>query len=256
VLLDLKRQITYGPVDSRRLGRSLGINLMPGRRKVCSLDCRYCQYGRTEPLRAGPPAHGLPTPAEVVAAVTETLERLDQPPQWLTFSGNGEPTLHPEFPTLVDLVNELRDRDCPEARTAALSNSTTVGRPEVRAALTRIDLAIMKLDCGDEESFRAFNRPAPGVSFEEIVDGLTRLGGLAVQSLIAAGPTGNAGLEQLASLEQRLIELAPRMVQVYTLDRSPADASLRQAESVVLARLVQRLRLAGIDARTYDRTGG
>lgn len=255
MLLELKGEFTYGPVDSRRLGRSLGINLMPGWCKVCSLNCRYCQYGRTEPLRVGPPAHGLPTPAEVVDAVAETLARLDRLPAWLTFSGNGEPTLHPEFPALVDLISELRDRLCPGARTAVLSNSTTVNRPEVRAALGRLDLPIMKLDCGDEEGFRTFNRPAPGVSYQEIVDGLAGLDGLTVQSLIAAGPAGNSSADSIASLEARLHELAPRAVQVYTLDRSPAEASLRQAEGVVLARLVQRLRLAGIDARTYARPG-
>jgi len=255
MLLGLKGEITYGPVNSRRLGRSLGINLMPGRRKVCNLDCRYCQYGRTGCLQAGPCVDGLPAVGEIVEAVAERLARLDQPPAWLTFSGNGEPTLHPGFPDLVDRINRLRDSLCPEARTAVLSNSTTAGRPEVRAVLGRLDLPVMKLDCGDEQSFRAFNRTTAGVSYQDIVRGLGALEGLTVQSLLAAGPVGNASPEQLAGLEQRLVQLAPDMVQVYTLDRSPADARLRPVEPAVLERLAQRLREAGVQARAYLRPG-
>jgi len=121
VTLRPKEGITYGPVRSRRLGRSLGINLMPPRRKVCTFDCVYCQYGRTASFSVDSAESGLPTVPEVAAAVELSLAGLAEPPEWLTFSGNGEPTLHPEFPAMVEAVDTLRDRLCPATGTAVLS---------------------------------------------------------------------------------------------------------------------------------------
>jgi wyosine [tRNA(Phe)-imidazoG37] synthetase (radical SAM superfamily) len=252
MVLEPKRTITYGPVDSRRLGRSLGVNLFPGARKVCSLDCLYCQYGRTRCFEAGPSACGT-TVDEVEEAVVGALGAVAPPPAWITFSGNGEPTVHPRFAAMVERVIEVRDRECPTARTAVLSNSTTVHRQEIRTAIARLDARIMKLDCGTEAAFRTFNRPAAGVSFEALLEGLAAVEDLTIQALLAGGPRGNASLAELVEWRRRVVELAPRQVQVYTLDRPVAARGLDRLDPAALEEQAAALRAAGIEATAYCR---
>ena len=225
MLLDLKRGITYGPVRSRRLGRSLGINLLGGAAKLCTFDCLYCQYGWT-PRDAvlGNEHVCLPTPDEVFTAVRSALEALEEPPAYLTFSGNGEPTLHPRFAEIVDGVNALRDRLAPAALTAVLSNSTRVGDPRVRSALARLDVRIMKLETGTEEAFQRFNRPLGNASLRQVLDGLRALGGVTIQALLADGPDGNTGAEEIHAWIDAVCWVRPIAVQLYTLARGyPSD---------------------------------
>lgn len=139
--LSLQRGVIYGPVDSRRLGRSLGINLLPTGYKLCAFDCIYCQYGRTKVLTAKAEEHPFPTVEVVLRKVEEALRQVPDL-NYLTFSGNGEPTLHPYFVELVKDVIHLRDKLRPEVKSAILSNSALVGREEVREALVRLDLRI------------------------------------------------------------------------------------------------------------------
>ena len=139
--LSLQRGVIYGPVDSRRLGRSLGINLLPTGYKLCAFDCIYCQYGRTKVLTASAEKGRFPTVEVVLRKVEEALRQVPDL-NYLTFSGNGEPTLHPHFVELVKDVIHLRDKLRPEVKSAILSNSALVGREEVREALARLDLRI------------------------------------------------------------------------------------------------------------------
>jgi wyosine [tRNA(Phe)-imidazoG37] synthetase (radical SAM superfamily) len=228
MLLELKKSLTYGPVRSRRIGRSLGINLFPGDRKVCSLNCAYCQYGWTAApsLTIADPS-ALPSVAAVVEAVEQALAGLEQPPDCITFSGNGEATLHPDFANLVDAVASLRDRVCPSARTAILSNSTRVGDPQVRAALARLDLRIMKLDAGTEETLRRLNGPPPELTLGEVLDGLRALDDVTIQALFVGGP------------------------QVYSLDRGYPSRSIEPVAANSLAEIAESLRSAGINARSF-----
>ncbi len=226
-LLALKQGLVYGPVQSRRLGRSLGLNPLGGGRKVCTFDCGYCQYGWSDPVSDGA-RHGgrLPTAGELIEAVEGALARLVDPPAYLTFSGNGEPTLHPDFPELVDGIVAVRDRLVPGSRTAVLSNSSRAADPAIRGALARLDVRIMKLDCGTEEVFRRFNRPARSLTLDRITAALAELGEVTLQSLFTAGPGGNSAPDEVEAWLERLDRIRPIAVQVYTLDRGWPDAGL------------------------------
>ncbi len=170
---------------SRRFGRSLGINLSPGSCKLCSFNCAYCHYGKTERLVADARQYkrDLPPYPEIIEAVQEALRsrmELDA----VTFSGNGEPTLHPDFPALVEGVIYLRNKYRPRLKIALLSNSTGLGREDVRRAVMKLDLPVFKLDAGTEKTFRKINRPAAGVRFEEIVSHLKSLGNVYLQTIL------------------------------------------------------------------------
>jgi wyosine [tRNA(Phe)-imidazoG37] synthetase (radical SAM superfamily) len=229
-VLSLQKSIIYGPVRSRRLGASLGVNLSPVSDKLCSYNCVYCQYGWTSRHEAGGKTPGdLPPASEVEAAVDGALRR-GHPPDYITFAGNGEPTLHPEFGDIVDRVRASRDRNMPAARVAVLSNSSTVGRRDIREALGRLDDPIMKLDTGTEEGWRRFNRPCPGIDWKDLVAGLEALEGPILQSLFAHGKHGNTHREEIEEWVGLVKRIQPRTVQVYTLDRPTPDRDLEPVE--------------------------
>ena len=220
MLLGLKSGIIYGPVHSRRLGRSLGVNVLPGAVKFCTFNCLYCQYGWTGAHgRDLPEGVALPSAAGVSTAVQNALALIDAPPAYITLSGNGEPTLHPNFPEIVDRLIELRDRYSPGSKTAILSNSTMVDDERVRGALARLDVRIMKLDSGTEEVMRRYNQPSAGVRFERIVDGLAALKDVTVQALFAGGAGGNASPADVSAWVECMERISPAVVQIYTLDR-------------------------------------
>lgn len=150
-ILPLEAGIIYGPVNSRRLGRSLGINLLPSAYKLCSFDCIYCDYGRTQVKALGAEGTNIPSEQQVLKEVRQALQGL-QDIDCLTFSGNGEPTLHPQFPAIVSGVRHLRDTQRPEVKLAVFSNSTTVHLPRVQECLSQLDAAIMKLDAGNAQT--------------------------------------------------------------------------------------------------------
>ncbi len=250
MLLTPKNTIVYGPVRSRRLGRSLGINLLPAGRKLCSFDCQYCQYGFALPVTQAP-SGGFPVPAEVLAAVEAALAVQTEAPAWLTFSGNGEPTLHPRFAEIVDGIIALRDRLAVQARTAILSNSTRLADDGIRRALSRLDARIMKLDVGTEVGLRRFSQAAASSSLESIVGGLARLGDVTLQSLFAGGPSGNLDPPEVAAWLAAVARIRPRAVQLYTLDREAPNAGLMRARPDELQDIRRRLSARGIPARVY-----
>lgn len=249
--IELKRGMVYGPVASRRLGRSLGINLLPSRHKLCTFDCAYCQYGPTSSSDASTLVDELPSVEEVIVAVEEALHRLPGPPAWLTFSGNGEPTLHPGFPAAVDAVIALRDRLCPQARTAVLSCSTEAGRPEVCAAIARLDARIMKLDVGSEEALQRYNRPAAGVTLAGILEGLGQVEEVTLQTLFAGGEDGNFSRSEVDAWLERVARLGPRAVQLYTLARPTASRNLAPVTRAQLEVVGEMVRAAGVEAEVY-----
>ena len=218
----LQPGIIYGPILSRRLGRSLGINLLPANRKVCSFDCIYCQYGCTNDLVLNPIRSTLPKPPEVFAAVEAALKK-PRNIDYLTFSGNGEPTIHPDFPEIVRGVLAIKNKLRPEAKLAILSNSSRVNDPEVAAALRLFDAPIMKLDAGDQETFSAINRPVSSLKIDEIVSGLQRLPILVIQSVLVNGKITNVRGEAFERWAERLAALHPRMVQIYSTERPTAQ---------------------------------
>ena len=263
MLLQPKQTIVYGPVRSRRLGRSLGINLLPAGRKVCSFDCQYCQYGFSAPVlpgsrpgaddgsRGSAPRNSFPEPEQVLAAVEAALGELDEAPAWLTFSGNGEPTFHPRFAEIVDRVIDLRDRRVPQARTAILSNSTRVGDEAISGSLSRLDARIMKLDVGTEAGLQRFNQAAASLHLETIVSGLARLGDVTLQSLFAGGASGNLDAAEVDAWLAAVTRIRPRAVQLYTLDRDAPNAGLTRARAEELHDIHTRLAAYGVVAAVY-----
>jgi wyosine [tRNA(Phe)-imidazoG37] synthetase (radical SAM superfamily) len=220
MVLTLKQGIIYGPVNSRRLGRSLGINLSPTGYKLCSFNCVYCHYGWTHRLASGFDTFrdDLPSRVEVEAAVEEALKPgLDF--DYITFSGNGEPTLHPDFPKLVDDVIALRKLYRPKVKLGLLSNSTGLVHRAVRDVIPKIDFPMFKLDAGTERTFRAVNRPAADISFGTIVDGLASLSNIIIQSTLIDGDPGNVTQAELNAYFDLLKRIKPREVHIYSIDR-------------------------------------
>lgn len=252
MLLGLKKGIIYGPVNSRRLGRSLGINILPWEKKTCPFNCVYCQYGWTECHTKKMPSHlFIPTVEEVKKSLEEAMARMEDPPAYITFSGNGEPTTHPDFAAMVDEVIKIRDRLDRSMRTAILSNSALVSEKSIRKSLEKIDFKIMKLDCGNPQVFQRYNQPCSGVDLEGITRGLEKLSGITIQTLLTAGETGNLDRKNIDEWLVRLQRIRPRTVQLYTLDRSYPDKKLKHAPWIELVLVKERVNKAGLDAEIF-----
>lgn len=244
--IPLQPGIIYGPVFSRRLGRSLGINLLSVNRKICSFDCVYCQYG---PARVWDETEGADL-FPSTDAVRSTVEKALKKPRtidYLTFSGNGEPTLHPEFAQIVEAVYELRNRYRPDAKIALLSNASCVVKPQIFSAFRFVDAPMMKLDAGDTQTFRAINRPVIGVDFHAIVEGLKGVPSLIIQSLLFEGEFSNVQGAAYEAWAHTLAELRPSEIHIYTVERPPATNVVLPVDPKTLEKialdLIQRFNL-------------
>ena len=197
-------------------------------KKVCTFDCLYCQYGFTSCRydRESLDRFELPTVEQVKAALEPALARAGEL-EAITLAGNGEPTLHPEFKEIAGATAELRDRLRPEVPVCILSNSSTLGMASVREGLNFIDRKVMKLDAGTQQVFSSINRPSAALQLETVVEHLAGMTGVEIQSLFLDGPLTNADDKSLACWLKLLERIAPEAVQVYTLDRIPAEHDLR-----------------------------
>ena len=250
-VLQLQRGITYGPVNSRRLGRSLGINLLPTDRKLCSFDCIYCHYGRTDVKILSPDEGGFPDVENVLDEVEEALRTYPKV-DYITFSGNGEPTLHPRFPAIVAGVRRLRDKLRVGARLAILSNSTTAHLPHIRKALSIFDAPIMKLDAGDPTALAHINRPEPAVKLEHIVEGLRKIPGLVIQSVFVGGRVTNTEGKIFEAWLATLTEIKPVEVQIYSTDRPVAEAGVVKVPPSTLRRIAEEVKnRTGLRVKAY-----
>ncbi len=252
MLLEPKKEIIYGPVCSRRLGRSLGINILPPGRKACPFDCVYCQYGWTIwHGRTIPPTMSLPDRGKVKQALEKALNELEEPPAYITFSGNGEPTMHPDFDGMVDTVNAIRGKLAPSAKTAVLSNSAFVSKKSTQKSLAKLDVRIMKLDCGSTQVFRRYNRPCIGIELERITKGLAELKDVTIQTLFSSGETGNLETKNIVGWLERLKRINPKAIQLYTLDRDFPDKKLRAASVNELSAVQKRIKKAGFRVEIF-----
>lgn len=252
--IPLQQKIVYGPINSRRLGRSLGINLLPISMKICTFNCVYCQYGWTRVHDYKLPDESMWPPVEhVIEEVRKALQQIQSPPDYITFSGNGEPSLHPAFIQLVDEIIQLRNLYARASLTAILSNSTTIHDTSIRMAIAKLDVPIMKLDGGDEKCLRLYNRPCEGFNYEEMLSGLAQLKKVTIQTLFTEGPDGNFYPENISKWIERLKKISPQQVQIYTLDRGhPSDKIFPVAKEKLLA-VRDRLRQENINAEVYSR---
>ena len=245
--VSLQTSLVYGPVSSRRLGKSLGINpIVPGR-KVCSFNCIYCQYDAAKPF--WPPAEIerwlLADPSQmearwrkVLMALKERGERID----FVTFAGNGEPTLHPDFPLLVLKVMTLNERLSPWAKTAVLTNGTTLIDGKIREAVGKLDTAIVKLDAASVKSLLHVNRPRAGFEMPLFLQALSELDNLVIQTLFLGGTVTNATEEDLTALIETVKVLRPKEIQVYSLDRVPAVNGIVPLPKTTLVKIAERIR--------------
>lgn len=243
----------FGPVHSRRLGVSLGINLMPGDGKVCTFDCVYCECG----FNADHRAHlRRPTREEVREALEARLQDMKAngpAPDVLTFAGNGEPTAHPHFPEIMDDTLALRDRYFPAAKVSVLSNSTMLHRPEVVAALKRIDNNILKLDTVDADYIRRVDRPTGAYDVKQVIEQLKAFHGhLIIQTMFMKGThdgisVDNTGDRYVLPWIETVKQIAPNQVMIYTIDRETPDKHLEKASHEELDRIATLLRESGLD---------
>lgn len=244
----------FGPIHSRRLGVSLGINLLPADGKVCSFDCIYCECGFNADHRARKP---LPTREEVRVALEEKLQDMQKngpAPDVLTFAGNGEPTAHPHFSEIIEDTLALRDRYFPNAKVSVLSNSTFINRPAVFDALNKVDNNILKLDTVDEDYIRLLDRPNGSYSVKKIIEKMKEFkGNCIVQTMFLKGTcqgkdVNNTTDEYVLPWLEAVKEIAPRQVMIYTIDRETPDHDLLKATHEELDRIVKLIEEAGISA--------
>jgi wyosine [tRNA(Phe)-imidazoG37] synthetase (radical SAM superfamily) len=226
--------IIFGPVHSRRLGNSLGINLLPINGKVCTFDCLYCECGLNAEHRDGT----IPQAGQVIQALEAKLismQEAGQLPDTITFAGNGEPTLHPSFPLLIDQTLKLRDRWSPHSKIAVLSNATQLHKPAVVEALKKIEYPILKLDSAFDETIHLINRPvSPTFRVDRLVQQLKAFQGkVIIQTLFIRGAfrgktVDNTTEREVDALIQRIKEIGPESIMIYTIDReTPVPGLIR-----------------------------
>lgn len=244
----------FGPVRSRRLGISLGINLMPADGKLCTFDCIYCECGFNADHR---PALPRPTRSEVACALESKLCEMQAAgslPDVLTFAGNGEPTAHPAFAEIIEDTLSLRNRYCPEAKVGVLSNATLAMRPKVREALLRVDNNILKLDTISPDYIARTDRPVGHYDVEAVVAALQAFEEhVIVQTLFMKGTfegqsTDNTGDEYVLPWLEAVKKIKPAQVMIYTIDRETPAPLLQKAAPAELDRIADLVRQCGIAA--------
>ena len=242
----------FGPVRSRRLGISLGVNLMPADGKMCSFDCIYCECGFNSDHR---PTLPRPTRQEVKAALKAKLEEMcscGELPDVITFAGNGEPTLHPDFPLIIRDTIEVRNLLCPEAKISVLSNATMAMRPAVRDALMLVDNNIQKLDTVNAEYIHTVDRPGGRYDVENIIEALKKFQGhVMVQTMFLKGTfngkdVSNTSEDFFLPWLERVCEIAPEQVMIYTIDRETPASGLQKASHEELDKIAKLVENAGL----------
>ncbi|MDY6371959.1 MAG: radical SAM protein [Bacteroidales bacterium] len=237
----IREETVFGPIFSRRLGSSLGINLLPERGKICNFDCIYCECGWN---RDGRDDTVLPSAAKVRTDLERMLLKLSAestPVDSITFSGDGEPTLNPEFPQIIDDTLRLRNQYYPQAKVSVLSNATRVHLPEVFDALRRVDNPIMKIDAPTNELISKINIPAPGYDIARVVDALRRFeGDFVLQTCMLRSPDfDSSSPDVILPLLDIVRRLRPREWMVYTIDRPTPMQGLQKFSPQEMKSLAQ-----------------
>lgn len=244
----------FGPVHSRRLGVSLGVNLMPADGKLCSFDCVYCECGFNKPSHSG---SKRPSREQVKTDLEKQLQKMVEEgrlPDVITFAGNGEPTLHPDFAGIIDDTIALRDRYCPQAKVSVLSNATMAFKPDVRDALLKVDNNILKLDTVDPDFIQLVDRPVGKFDVNKIIDDLAAFHGkVIVQTMFLKGKYQGRDVDNtddyyVTPWLKALEKIKPEAVMVYTIDRETPAHELLKATPAELDAIVARIKALGIDA--------
>jgi wyosine [tRNA(Phe)-imidazoG37] synthetase (radical SAM superfamily) len=238
----------FGPVKSRRLGVSLGINLLPSNSKLCSFDCVYCECGWNPDPRKVKAI--LPTQHDVYSGLEEKLIEMvaaNELPDVITFAGNGEPTMHPDFFEIVNNTLALRDKYAPKARIAVLSNSTMLFKPKVVEALKMVDDNILKLDAGSWETIQLMNLPVGHFDLPKVVDSLQAFNGqLVIQTMFLRGqinekPFDNTTEEEVDAWMKLLEIIKPQRIMIYSIDRDTPSKTLQKINREELMQIAKRV---------------
>ena len=242
--------IVYGPIRSRRLGVSLGVNLMPTDAKLCSFDCVYCECGWNQPVLHPQ----LPTRQQVREALNSQLSTLNSQLDVITFSGNGEPTMHPDFLGIIQDTCALRDQFCPSAKVSVLSNSTQLGRVEVVQALKLCDNRILKLDSAIDATMRLIDKPVnPHLTVAQVMEWLQQFDGdFTLQTCFLRGDyhgqvIDNTTPQELDAWYDMVERLNPKQVMIYVIDRATPLKTLEKIPAQKMEQIAVPLREKGID---------
>ena len=251
--IPLQDSVVYGPIRSRRLGSSLGINILPTSRKVCSSNCVYCQYGWTEAGSAGEPLRRAPELLREIEEAFRIHAQAGTAVDCITLAGNGEPTLHPDLEALAAGITRLRDAYFPRATVGILSDATQATRPRVRRALELLDERYMKFDAADAATWRTINLPLGATDFQAMVDGLKGLGDIVLQSMFIQGSYDNTGAAHVEAWIKAVGAIKPKSVQVYTVDRGTAAEGILEVPRERLQQIADQLAAAtGIPSEVFD----
>ncbi len=239
----MREELVFGPIHSRRLGSSLGINLLPRNGKICNFDCIYCECGWNKDGRGD---HTLPTAAELHDALEVKLKEcaaagtlIDS----ITFSGDGEPTLNPEFPEIIDITIALRDRYYPSAKVSVLTNATRIGRDSVFNALRKVDNPILKLDAPSDALVARINQPTGDYSVRQVVEDMKKFkGDFILQTIFLKSSDFDSSSPEVVEGWMDIVrELRPREIMVYTIDRETPAKDLKKFTVGQMRGLVQPL---------------
>lgn len=253
-------EIIFGPIRSRRLGNSLGINLLPKENKVCTFNCVYCECGWGKANKSD--AKTLLPASTIIPVLTEAFEKLHQKNEKIdsiTYAGNGEPTIHPEFEYITDAIIALRNQYFPHTIITCLSNSSQLHRSDVLSALKKIDNPVMKLDTGIENTFRLINKPFIKTTLDEICDNLRLFeGNLTIQTMFLKGYLENGNyIDNTTDTEvrawiEKLLYIQPHTVMMYPIDRETPDSNLQKIPKEVLDKIAVKVKEKGFKTLTYS----
>ena len=251
-MTSLYDNIIFGPIRSRRLGLSLGVNLLPIESKLCSFDCIYCECGWNDDH---PGKRRFNAREDVRDMLDDTLQKMvadGTPPDVITFAGNGEPTMHPDFENIIVDTIALRDKHCPAAKVSVLSNATQIHREDVRRALLRVDNNILKLDSAFDDTVQLVNKPQGAYTVARTVELLKAFeGNLIIQTMFLRGEylgkrVDNTTEEEVAAWLKLVEEIRPKQVMVYSLDRDTPCQTLEKVEKDELREIAARVEALGI----------
>ena len=247
-------EVIFGPIRSRRLGLSLGVNLLPTETKLCNFDCIYCECGWNSDHCGSRRFNDRTTVREMLAAQLRKMAADGTPPDVITFAGNGEPTMHPEFEAIIDDTIALRDELCPSARVSVLSNATMIGRESVRRALERVDNNILKLDSAFDATVQLMNKPQQATyTVERTVGEMERFEGrMILQTMFLRGRVGEQPIDNTTEREVeawlKIVErIRPQRVMVYTIDRDTPLETLEKVPVEDLRCIAERVEALGIE---------
>lgn len=252
-MTSLYNNIIFGPVKSRRLGLSLGVNLLPIESKLCNFNCIYCECGWNEEHEGKKRFNSREDVRTMLRDTLSDMVAQGTPPDVITFAGNGEPTMHPEFESIIDDTIALRNQLCPSAKVSVLSNATQIGREDVVRALLKVDNNILKLDSAFDQTVQLLNKPVGKYSVAQVVEWMKQFqGNMILQTMFLRGEymgqkIDNTTEREVSAWLELVKEIAPKKVMVYSIDRDTPCQTLEKVNKVELSKIASQVEALGIE---------